>query len=340
MGKGFAISGNPDLGKMVLAGYARHTSTLPRIKIVAIANDAVTTLISLCYAATSHVRSKAVIGLIMGTGCNAAVRMKATALDPAKLSKVLEAEKTGEMVINTEWTIKGVAKPLRELGLITHWDVSLDQAISTPGFQPFEYMTAGHYLGEIVRLVVLDWMANEMNIESATIPPVLVKPYALTSTFLTRNVAPAKNSHELAATMKLMGGEFMFKRGTWTPELAGLLLRVERAVLLRSSAMIAAAIVGLLISAGELTLRITGAQTADEVEGSGATRSAKELVVAYCGGLICLYPGYKERIQATVDQLVNTIIVETDVRVVFREASEGGVIGAGVLAGTNWSFRP
>ena len=336
MGKGFTITSNPDLGAMVLAGYAKHTKTLPRIKIVAIANDAVSTLISLCHVTEPNSRSKAVVGLILGTGCNAAVTMKTTAIGPAKLATVLDAKKSGEMVINTEWTIKGAVGPLSDLGLITPWDTALDRAVGTPGFQPFEYMTSGHYLGEIVRLVVLDWMTTVLKLQANSLPPALVQPYALTTTFLTRNVETAKDSSELADTLNASSPLYTAKDWTWTPEIANIVLRAERAVLLRSSAMIAAAIVALLISAGELSLAPLNIAVDIEKKDSVALKPMKQLIVGYCGGLICLYGGYKERIQAFVDRLVGTLVVEKDVRVVLREASEGGVIGAGVLAATNW----
>ena len=340
MGKGFAITSNPDLGAMVMAGYARHTKSLPRIRIVAIANDAVSTLASLCYVTEPKSQSKAVIGLILGTGCNAAVTMKTNAIGSAKLATVVKAEKSSEMVINTEWTIKGAVQPLNDLGLITSWDTALDRAVSTPGFQPFEYMTSGHYLGEIVRLVVLDWMTTEMKLEANSLPSTLVQPYALTTTFLTRNVETAKDSFELADTLNAPGPLYTAKDWTWTTELANVVLQAERAVLLRSSAMIAAAIVALLITAGELTLGHLDCAVETGKKNHRTSKSMKELVVGYCGGLICLYGGYKERIQAFVDQLVCTLVVERDVRVVLREASEGGVIGAGVLAATNWPPPP
>ena len=59
-------------------------------------------------------------------------------------------------------------------------------------------------------------------------------------------------------------------------------------------------------------------------------------MVAYCGGLICLYPGYRKQIRGVIDGLLESIIAERDTVVTLREASAGGVIGAGVLAGTVW----
>ena len=64
----------------------------------------------------------------------------------------------------------------------------------------------------------------------------------------------AKDSSQLVDILNASSPLYTAKDWTWTPELANIVLRVERAVLWRSSALIAAAIVALLISAGELTL--------------------------------------------------------------------------------------
>lgn len=60
-----------------------------------------------------------------------------------------------------------------------------------------------------------------------------------------------------------------------------------------------------------------------------------ELVVAYTGGIIQQYPHYKETCQRFIDRLVMRGGPQDSGKSVFlREASEGGIIGAGVLAGT------
>ena len=266
MGKGFSITSNPDLGSMVLTGYERHKTSskangaakerhLPGIRLVAIANDAVATLISLSYTARARQNSKAVIGLIMGTGCNAAVPMKPRALQAGKVEYATSGRHVEEIVVNTECTLRGVGPTLRNLDLFTKWDIALDQALSTPGFQPFEYLCAGSYLGEIVRLIVHDYFTSELGIEEELLPSSLVQRNALTTTFLGHTVATTDDLHSLAADLNNsteLGATSGFE---WTASLAAVLLRIERAVLRRSAILIAAAIVALLVSTGEVTLR-------------------------------------------------------------------------------------
>ncbi|PGH10851.1 hypothetical protein AJ79_05211 [Helicocarpus griseus UAMH5409] len=60
----------------------------------------------------------------------------------------------------------------------------------------------------------------------------------------------------------------------------------------------------------------------------------EELVVAYTGGIIQRYPNFKETCQRFIDRLVIWDGPQESGKSVFlREASDGGIIGAGVLAG-------
>jgi hypothetical protein len=60
----------------------------------------------------------------------------------------------------------------------------------------------------------------------------------------------------------------------------------------------------------------------------------EELVVAYTGGIIQHYPQFKEMCQQYIDRLIMRTGPQRGGKSVFlREASDGGVIGAGVLAG-------
>ena len=231
----------------------------------------------------------------------------------------------------------------------------------------FEYMTAGAYLGEIVRLTVNDYFVNHLNIEEASLPPTLVHRNALTTTFLGHTVAITENASALAADLNNSNELGCTANFTWTSDLAQVLISAERAVLRRSTQLTAAAIIGVMFSIGEITpkkdrsyrggehigqrsLANQPSENPDRVESSGrepqtdmATSTSaltRELVVAYCGGLICLYHGYRDRTLELINQLLDVIVSpEDNVKIILREASEGGVIGAGVLAGTVWPLR-
>ena len=170
MGKGFTITSNLDLGKQLRDGYskARSRRKLPDVQIVAIVNDTVATLISFAHQVKASPQRKAAMGLIVGTGSNATIPLKLSSLNAGKRLKA-ETVANGDVnsleekiLVNTEWSINGTAGPLRELNLITRWDKSLDDAGILPGFQPFEYMTAGRYLGELGRLIILDYLTTQL----------------------------------------------------------------------------------------------------------------------------------------------------------------------------------
>ena len=339
MGKGFTITNHSGLGAMILAGYDIHTKVssdnsghvrrrgLPRIKITAIANDAVATLVSLAYSTSSLAHSKTVLGLILGTGCNAAVSMETNRLGPSKWAVKSEGLDSSHVVVNTEWTISGAAGPLHNMKLITSWDQALDNASTKPGFQPFEQMTAGNYLGEIVRLVVLDWFTNECHYVEACLPSALLRHNAISTTLLSQTVATTDDPEGLAMVLNGRHGPGGEETRRWTTEIASALIEVERIVSRRSAALVAAAIVGLLLSTGDLLF-----ERHDAFENVDASPPPQELLVAYCGGLICQYRGYREQMQEFLDSLVADLGKYP--RIVLREASEGGVIGAAVLSAT------
>lgn len=345
MGKGFAITSNLNLGKMLLDGYARHCSPsttsngslssapLPRIRVAAITNDTVATFASMAYAVKATPNSRVAMGLIVGTGTNATVPMKLSSLHPAKRNDLSNPNAVETVVINTEWTIRGTDKPLNDLSIKSKWDAILDANSDAPGFQPFEYMTSGRYLGEIVRLVLLDVVELE---EGEQIPPSLQQKNALPTRFLSEVVArkggrfvQAELEERYQATTPIDDPFF------WTVERVELIRDIAEAVQQRSSALIAAACVGLLHCVGDVDIQDPATS---EPPSNGTHTKAKqkmeELVIAYAGGTISQYPKWLLTCQQWIDTLVEAAsLANTSKRVTLKEARDGGIIGAGVLAG-------
>ncbi|KAL4946340.1 hypothetical protein BDV06DRAFT_136552 [Aspergillus oleicola] len=393
MGKGFAITSDLNLRKILLSGYEKHTRrpddedepstkrrklfALPKLKISAITNDAVATLASLAYAVKSLPNSRVAMGIIVGTGCNATIPMKLSALHDAKVKHVRRSDPdTSEIIVNTEWTISGVLPPLIELDVVTKWDVDLDAASARPGFQPFEYMTGGRYIGELIRLIFTDYLINVTGASKAALPAKLTKEYFLTTSYVSDHIARSRSDDDLTAelTRSLPPSSDTWQ---WDVTSANVLRKVARTVQRRSAGLIAAAVVGLLACAGEIELRLDSHEGSpqeshaaspklDSITGlssqlkSGALNTngtsgahgpivpiispsptpadwqsgPEELVVAYTGGIIQHYPNFKEMCQQTIDRLIMRTGPQKSGKSVFlREASDGGVIGAGVLAG-------
>jgi hexokinase len=350
MGKGFAITSDLNLGNMLLAGYARHcteptpnghsgdslSSTnrkqvlLPQIRVAAITNDTVATFASLAYAVKAAPNSRVAMGLIVGTGTNATVPMKLENLHPSKRNDLTNPEAVETVVINTEWTIRGTDKPLIDMNIKTPWDLTLDANSDAPGFQPFEYMTAGRYLGEIVRLVYLDVAPRE---PGDVIPPTLQSRNSLPTRFLSEVVA----RREVSSIMKELEQIHPSVTSTayWNSSRVELLREIAHAVQQRSSALIAAACIGLLDCVGDIHIDDVEEErpTSNGVKASERS-DVEELVIAYAGGTISQYPQWLETCQHWIDTLVEAgSKANANKKVVLREALDGGIVGAGVLAG-------
>ncbi|KAF2451441.1 actin-like ATPase domain-containing protein [Karstenula rhodostoma CBS 690.94] len=347
MGKGFAITSDLNLGKMLSAGYSRHIlepgangdrshtenlpsskrrglHRLPRIRIAAITNDTVATFASLAYAVKAAPNSRVAMGLIVGTGTNATVPMSLTNLHPTKRGDLANGEAAETVIINTEWTIRGTDKPLVELGIKTIWDKTLDDSSEAPGFQPFEYMTSGRYLGEIVRLVFADLVAKDPGTQ---LPASLETKNALQTRFLSEVVARAD---EETVTTELEKSFPSTTEAFWAPARVKLLRDIAYAVQQRSSALIAAACIGLLDCVHDIRIDLSaqnGHATPEDSE-------PEELVIAYAGSTISQYPEWLKTCQRWIDVLVaKGSAANGSKRVIMREALDGGIIGAGVLAG-------
>jgi hexokinase len=349
MGKGFATDANLDLAKQLRIGYEKkRQADLPGIEIVAICNDTSATLVSFAYQMKVVPRRKAAMALIVGTGCNATIPLALSKLHPKKRPaqlKVLddsEALSDPKITVNTEWTINGAAPPLHELQFITDWDRTLDAECDNPGFQPFEFMTAGRYLGELGRIIAVEYFTKHLKIPKMSLPHKLQEQYALPTTFL------GKLRHSLSQPSALTQLETELPASTgpdawqWTTEAADALYHIAKAVQVRAAGMVAAATIGLLACADEIRFSLDS--TREAVNGEAAPmatleRDVDELLVGYTGGCIVHFQDYRDDCQAFLDAIMETEFGHSPVpRVVLEPCHDGGIIGAGILAGTVKTF--
>ncbi|KAJ5662433.1 actin-like ATPase domain-containing protein [Penicillium maclennaniae] len=371
-GKGFALGSSLNLHQALLDGYECHTRRsdedpaevpakrqkqycLPKLKINVMTNDTISTFASLAYSIRALPNTRVVMGLIVGAGCNSAVPMKLSDLQESKIQHIREKDPDAvESIVSTEWTLRGATAPLQELSIMTKWDNALEAKSNRPGFQPLEYMVGGRYIGELVRIICYDWFNGMKKVSRSSLPLKLVEEYTLTTDFLSFVVAPSYSDERLA---KELDEQLPAPAGSdwkWTPEYAGHFRCVAAAVQDRSAALIAAATVGLLACTREIKLQNTEllnsntpiAQTLTEPTperkmpefGStkpGWQKGPEELVVAVSGGVITHYPHYKETIQRFIDRLIISAGTQSEGKSIFlREATDGGIIGVGVLAGT------
>ncbi|EJT74711.1 hypothetical protein GGTG_08549 [Gaeumannomyces tritici R3-111a-1] len=365
MGKGFAITSRLDLGQHLLDGYESSRGKLPRIRIAAITNDAVATLLSFMHqfsasstsrtaTAAAAIQRRPVMGLICGTGCNATVFMGLGGLKQSKRPKkvqTLPGDGGGggeqlSIAVNTEWSINGSAGPLRNNGLVSRWDDMVSAAAEKPGFQPLEYMTAGLYLGEIGRLALVDYLTNVLRKDPKAFPEKLLRRFEPRNTTFLSHFSPGQDGNWSGLVDRLndefpTGGaqrplEGIENRPTataaaagfrWTEDMAQALYHIARAIEFRAAGIIAASTVGLLRCSGALP-------SAAELAAAGAAEL--HLGVGYTGGCITNFQDYLQHCQELLDELVAREYGDDDgcstrVRIVLEPCHDGGIDGAGIL---------
>jgi len=358
LGKGFTMQAGSRLDHLLVSSYALHADassyTLPKLVVKAITNDTIATMIagtqhtgpstsSSTHAyseETSASKADTVMGLIVATGMNAAIAVPLSTLSPHKTSSLTLPFGPGshdgkqKLLINIELGINGSAPPLRSLGIITKWDEFVDAKSAAPGFQPLEYMTSGRYLGELVRVIFIDYITTVCGVDVADIPPRLrlKERGALSTEYLSTVVAVARSPRKLAEEkLQIDFPSTAESTWVWMPDYAEALIAIARRVQIRSSRLIAAASMGLLLCSGDVRLKGSSPST----NGNGRTHhEPRELTIAYSGAVIEKYPMYLATSQETIDALFFSLCQNEDgvERILLRHVEEGGLIGAAVLA--------
>lgn len=124
----------------------------------------------------------------------------------------------------------------------------------------------------------------------------------------------------------------------WTAETAEILFRIAKAVQIRAAGLVAAAVIGLLASADEIHL--SNSLTNGEAPSTAKrNQDTDELMVGYTGGCIVHFQDYLQDCQQFLDAIMQREFGESQLRVVLHPCHDGGIIGAGILAGTAQSIR-
>ncbi|XP_064970018.1 hexokinase-1-like isoform X1 [Musa acuminata AAA Group] len=181
--KGFNIEGT--VGEDVVAELTRAIERqCLDMRVSALVNDTIGTL-----AGARYYDNDVIVGVILGTGTNAAYVERAHAIP--KWHGLLP--KSGEMVINMEWgNFRSSHLPT------TDYDQTLDTESLNPGEQIFEKLISGMYLGEILRNVLLR-LANEAALFGDSVPPKLETPFIL------RTPVMSAMHHDNSPDLKVVG---------------------------------------------------------------------------------------------------------------------------------------
>jgi len=143
--KGFKARGVEGQDVVLLLNKALARKGLINVRVTALANDTVGTLV-----AEGYNDPQCDIGVILGTGTNACYPEKTSRI--YKLTK--KDKQRDEMIINIEW---GNFNKIR----ITSYDRKVDRASGNPEKQRMEKMVSGMYLGELARMVVKHFVVRK-----------------------------------------------------------------------------------------------------------------------------------------------------------------------------------
>ncbi|CUM65353.1 uncharacterized protein PRCAT00002988001 [Priceomyces carsonii] len=145
--KGWDIDGVEGKDVVPMLQHAIKDFDVP-IEIVALINDTTGTLVASLYA-----DSETKMGCIFGTGCNGAYYDVVSQIPKLEGKVPEDISQDSPMTINCEYGSFD-----NELVVLprTKYDDQIDKESPRPGQQSFEKMISGYYLGEVLRLILID----------------------------------------------------------------------------------------------------------------------------------------------------------------------------------------
>lgn len=170
MGKGFLADMGlvgQDLGDIIKTACEMQNL---HVQLQAILNDSSACLLSRAY---SHPNTR--FGLILGTGVNIAAYMPVSTMGRPKFGIRPDGwfDEASHVIVNTELGMFGTG-----ILPLTRWDKKLVKEHPRPDFQPLEHMVSGMYLGEIVRLIIIEAIES-IGLLGGVLPSSLTTNYTL-----------------------------------------------------------------------------------------------------------------------------------------------------------------
>lgn len=313
MGKGFQCSNGTvgqDLGELIMTSCRKRQLN---IQVEAIVNDSSATLLAQAYSDADTRMS-----LILGTGTNVAIHYPVRGIGAAKFGARPQDwfDRAENVVVNSELSMFGGG-----ILPMTRWDDILNRTHLRPNYQPLEYMITGRYLGEIVRLIIVE-AVDRARLFGGELPHSMREPYSLDTSIVA--VVEADASPSLSSSASLLQKEHTFARSPSTQDLL-FLQRVCRIVSKRSAGYLATAIHSMWCLHNDSTK-----------DTPGVTKSQNHnLSIACDGSVINKYPGFRSRCQGYLDQLTQYTAKTssdsaTDSYIRLEPAPDSAILGAAV----------
>ncbi|TNY17550.1 hexokinase-domain-containing protein [Rhodotorula diobovata] len=296
--KGFGAPGaeGEDCAALFKKGLEKYN--VP-VKLVALINDTTGTLI-----ASSYVDQNTRVGVIFGTGCNAAYMERVGNIPKIK---DLGLPEDALMAINCEWG--AFDSTTHEHLPRTPYDVHIDETSNKPGEQAFEKMIAGLYLGEIFRLIMCE-MIDEGILFLGQETYKVEKPFVFDTAFL--SLIESDPTDELLTVTGLFA--HFFALDTTIAE-RQFMRRLAVLIGTRAARLSACGIAALVSKQGLM-------------DGDEATSEGKTIGIATDGSLYNKYPGFPQRLEEGVVDIFG----EKGRAIKTYHAEDGSGVGAAVIA--------
>lgn len=253
--KGWNISEALGRDPCLLLQEAIDELELP-VVVTALVNDSVGTLVARSY--TSRGDFSTLAGAILGTGTNAAYVERLA--NVKKLHSRPEFQTHGHndlMLINTEW---GSFDDGMEVLPSTAYDETLDKDSERPSTQMLEKRMSGLYLGELLRLVILEMRAAGLFDMTVAEDSPLADQYGIDSSILS-NVAKDSSESLLEASGQITKA---LKANSVSHEDARAIRLLSVAIARRAGLLAGAALAALVIQSGRLQ-RTSASPTSGEL---------------------------------------------------------------------------
>ena len=281
------------------------------IQLVAVINDTTGALMASIYSDPA-----AFVGAIFGTGCNGAYIEHCNAIPKAR-HLLPQDDSEARMAINCEY---GAFDNSHQVLPRTKYDEEIDSSSPKPGEQAFEKMSAGLYLGEIFRLVLLDLRTrgiifkDSQSSSESTSSDKLSQPYIIDTAVLSG--IENDDTSDLTHAASLIQSNFNL---TPTPSELIFLQKIAILIAVRGARLSACGVAAICLKTG-----------------------AKEGHVAADGSVVNKHPKFKKRWTAALGEILgwdqeDLKGEETPIKLV--SAADGSGVGAAVIAALTLADR-
>jgi hexokinase len=315
MGKGFrathGVEGQ-DLYELLMDSCKQRNL---QVQLQAIINDSSATLLSQAYRDPSTRLS-----LILGTGMNSAIYLPVSALAQEKYGSRSEDwhASAKDVLVNTELSMFG-----KDVLPASRWDQYLNATHHIPDFQPLEYRVSGRYLGELVRLILIEAIETA-DLFSGMMPAKLQEPYSLDTGTIA--VFESDSSSALCSAATAFTSAHPLPAGRM-PSFRDLYFvkQVSRLVSGRAAALVATSVHALW------SLQHSLVASPNTIDTQLAHESRMHATVACNGTVMEKYPGFRSRCQNHLDELA-VLSGQSRGAICIEMALESSVFGAAVAA--------